>query len=516
MRRYFLLFVLISFVMSSGASLVVCQDQNEGLSVGRVGWESLDKPYRIPPGARGAKLLIEILNPMEEDVLSVTGLLRVEGPFMDLDGRSDVVLVDFIPKISSGGSGVLEYFLSVESWAGIGEYNLTLELKYLVPPKDRREQSLTISVPILGRTDLRVEILPDRVGTGSNNMLLVLRNVGDTAILSGTLSASIDQTTLSYALRTDLSSVPILRIPPGGSYSIPFSLLVPEGSTGSLVKMLISLTYLDSFYVEVSRNVVLGVLIDSELREPMVVNKELHVPEEVLPGETFEVRLVVVNMGNEVAREVMLKTKNTDPALSVLGSDSLFIGVLSPGSEKLVVFQVAVSSSPTSGIHSLSFVASYSNDEGREFVDEFSAGILVAPWTEVELINLEFPEKVSPGEVVTVSGEILVIGTESAEFLEIRLIGPGSNEEGEYIGRVDPDSPLPFEVSFTVPTDVEGEYTLNINIMYYDSLGRRKTTSRAFNIAVSEEKQVIQVKPDEEGILHRIINFLKRLIGLTP
>ncbi|RLG50408.1 MAG: hypothetical protein DRO00_08735 [Thermoproteota archaeon] len=515
MRRYFLLFVLVFCALSFGMSWVVCQDQEEGLRLGRIGWESLERPSRIPPGARGAKLMIEIVNPMEEDVLSVTGLLKVESPFMDLEGRSEIVLVDFISTISSGGSGVLEYFLSIESWAGVGEYNLTLELNYLVPPRDRRKQSLTISVPVLGKTDLRVEILPDKIDTGSNNMLLVLRNVGDTTILSGTLSASIDQTTPTYALRTDLSSVPFQKIPPGGTYSVPFTLVVPEDSTNSLVKIFVSLNFLDSFYTEVSRTVVLGVLVDREISEPMVVNTELLVPDEVLPGEAFEVRLKVANMGNEVARNVRLRAKSLDPALSIIGSDSFYMEELDPASFEFVVFQAVVSSSSTSGIHSLSFVATYSDEKGREFASEFSAGILVAPWTEVELINLEFPEEVRPGEVAGVSGEILVIGTESAEFLEVKVIGPDVNER-EYIGRVDPDSPLPFEVSFTVPTDAKDEYSLNITLTYYDSLGRKITTSKAFNITISERNQVTQVKPGDRGILQKIVEFLKRLIGLSP
>jgi len=112
------------------------------------------------------------------------------------------------------------------------------------------------------------------------------------------------------------------------------------------------------------------------------------------------------------------------------------------------------------------------------------------------LINMDPPNViVEPGETVTIEADLLLIGTESADFVQIEIAKDMSespflttSESYEYIGRVDPDSPVPFDLQFTVKSDATtGDYTLPLVVTYWDEYNQERQVTIELPVMIEEK-----------------------------
>ena len=92
-----------------------------------------------------------------------------------------------------------------------------------------------------------------------------------------------------------------------------------------------------------------------------------------------------------------------------------------------------------------------------------------------------------------------MIGTESVQFVSIEVIDnqvfDSVQGSTEYIGAVDPDSPIPFDVKYGVTDDAEeGEYDLDLLVTYRDHLNKPHEVKLETEIAISAQNPVVEEK----------------------
>jgi len=125
---------------------------------------------------------------------------------------------------------------------------------------------------------------------------------------------------------------------------------------------------------------------------------------------------------------------------------------------------------------------------------------------------------VERGGIVDLEVDLLLIGTESVRFVQVGVVevGPfeGTMESYEYIGSVDPDSPIPFDIQFAVGGEAEaGGYTLLLNVTYFDDLNRERESIIEIPVSVVEA----QAEPGaQRSGLWGFWIWLRRLFGVLP
>jgi hypothetical protein len=121
------------------------------------------------------------------------------------------------------------------------------------------------------------------------------------------------------------------------------------------------------------------------------------------------------------------------------------------------------------------------------------------------------------GEVSELEADLLLIGTESVQFVSINLVEDNIFERvtgsTEYIGAVDPDSPIPFDLIYKVRDDVaDGSYDMKLNVNYRDHLNKEHEEGLAIGVEVSEKAAQEPQGPVETGFWV----WIRRLFGLGP
>jgi hypothetical protein len=130
---------------------------------------------------------------------------------------------------------------------------------------------------------------------------------------------------------------------------------------------------------------------------------------------------------------------------------------------------------------------------------------------------LDAPSEVAaPGETRELEADLLLIGTESVDFVSIGVVEDdiikrvtGSDE---YIGAVDPDSPIPFDINYKVDQDApEGDHVLKINIKYRDHLNREHVEQVSLDIEIGKATDNTP-QPQSGGFWV----WIRRFLGLGP
>ena len=128
---------------------------------------------------------------------------------------------------------------------------------------------------------------------------------------------------------------------------------------------------------------------------------------------------------------------------------------------------------------------------------------------------------VETGGIVTVEAELLLIGTETAQFVQVEFLENhpfiAVSESYEYIGRVDTDSPVPFDMQFMVDSNATpGSYKLQMRVSYWDEYNQEREAIRELPVDILE-----RVEGREEAGLgltfwDMIWSIIRFLLGVKP
>jgi hypothetical protein len=158
---------------------------------------------------------------------------------------------------------------------------------------------------------------------------------------------------------------------------------------------------------------------------------------------------------------------------------------------------------------------SYLDVDGVMQSDVESVTLSVRGIVEFSLINVE-TVNADVGEVMNLEADILLIGTESVKFVDVWAEGDQHFEatlgSREYIGAVDPDSPIPFDVDIAIREDTPpGDYDLNLGLKYTDDLNQEHEASISVPVRVMESTDEVTISGGGG-----FWGWLRNLLGLRP
>jgi hypothetical protein len=419
--------------------------------------------------------------------------------------------------------------LYVSSDCSLGAYSLTLELEYTDASDTRYVDGVQIGVVVDAvkptEVDLSVDVEDYHVTAGTENEInITVTNVGEEpvydvkAILtSNSPSNIVVLRELSYLLdEIDVEDHVDFRVLLAVSRDIPLG-------TYSLT---LTLDYKDSKGVTYRDEVTVGLFVDSveptERTRIAVQNYQL-TPTKVFPGDGLTVEMDLKNWGaNAYDVQVQLSIDSQSPFVS-LGPALVFVGDLGSNQTSKVIYNLRVSGDADASLYALQLVISYYDvdDQPNSLTEAIS--ISVHSIVHFRLLDIQ-PSIITaePGETVTIEADLLLVGTETVDFVEVeivenRSIGPFISipESYEYIGRVDPDSPVLFTIQFMVdPNATSGSCTLQVRISCWDGYNQQRQVMIELPVVVEELSN--QNEETSPTLWKMIWTLIRILLGLKP
>jgi hypothetical protein len=302
------------------------------------------------------------------------------------------------------------------------------------------------------------------------------------------------------------------------SFTVNPKISIIEGTTlGSYtITAVVSYKDIDGNRFHQTFSLPINVASSAAVRTTLVTIEEMKVVEEAIqPGDIFTVELTLKCTG-AVAYDLLgtLSFSATSP-VSPISPSVVNIGDLDVGETTTATYTLLASGSIAAGQYPVTATITYTSSRGTSQSITETMTLLVDGLVDFDL--LDTPSiTVAAGETQELEADLLLIGTESVDFVSIGVVEDDVvkrvSGSDEYIGAVDPDSPIPFDVNYKVDADApEGEHELKLSVKYRDHLNREHEEEIGLDIDIGELVDDTP-EPQQGGFW----TWIRRLLGLGP
>jgi hypothetical protein len=481
------------------------------------------KDYHVTAGTEN-EINITITNIGKEAVYDVEAVLSsISLSIVVLKELS--YLFDEIDVVDSVSFGPL---LAISQDVSLGAYSLTLTLDYKdskgVTYRDEVAVGLFVGSVFSHTLAFKAQVEGYRITAGAENTIEVtLSNVGDTVVSD--VNVQLSSATSHISVLKEISNTFHMIETNQSVYFTP-TLGVSRNTPRGAYSLSLTLKYKDPDGVSYSDSLVIGLLVDSvepTERTRIAVQNFQVTPTKIFPSDELMVEMDLKNWGaNAYDVQVQLSIDSQSPFVS-LGAALVFVGDLGSNQTKKVAYNLRVSGDADASLYALQMAISYYDVDDQTNSMTEAISISVHSIVDFHLLDIQ-PSIITakPGETVTIEADLLLLGTETVDFVEVKIvenrsIGPFISvpQSYEYIGRVDPDSPVLFTIQFMVdPNATSGSYTVQLSVDCWDGYNQQRQVTIKLPVAVEElSNQNQETSPTLWEIIWTIIRIS---FGLKP
>jgi uncharacterized membrane protein len=377
---------------------------------------------------------------------------------------------------------------------------------------------ITVNSSTLPNPLLTVNVEDPRLIAGAENLVTVnLVNIGD----EGLTDVEVSLLSVSpYIAILEGGRINIDELSPDEGVAIDIVIAVSRSAPVGVYTLSTSSSYQGSDgqgYMEAST---LGVSVESvevPVQTSVVLSSYGTSISPVRPGDEFELVLELECLGSD-AHDVKAAL-SLDPltGISTMSPTLVSLGDLDSGERSEAKFDLLVSGNVRAGQYPGIAAITYLDADGMPRSLMETVTLSVRGIVEFTLINVD-TVSADVGEYKELEADMLLVGTESVQFVNIEVVEDSvferTAESEEYIGAVDPDSPIPFEVWFRVAEGTEvREHIMTLKITYQDDLNQEHVETMGLTVDVEEASSQGDMQASSTG---GFWVWLRRLLGLGP
>jgi hypothetical protein len=468
---------------------------------------SVDNIYLTAGEANTLKISLKNIGDL--DIYTVEALLSSQTPGISVIKEAQKIY----DEVLQGKSKVYYPVLFVDMNTPLGTYTLTLSVKY-IRYGTVIDSTVTVPVGVIISNESRPKILyvsgqeTVNAKTGTSTALLyVFRNDWDQNVRNVRLTINSGT---SYIAVTDGMVSSFDAIMPGEEVRVAPTVSVLMSVPLGAYTLTATATYEDASGNAFYQNFALPVNLDSKViaKNTIVTISNMEVAQTVRPGDSFDVFADVQCEGADAFDLISY--------ISLTGITKVSLGDLAKGDTERVTWRLLASGDIPAGQYPVSIVVTYIDDKGTPGSLTEVMTITVEELIDFELLDTPSVEA-KKGETKELEADLLLIGTDSVQFVSVDLVESpvfrrvsGSTE---YIGAVDPDSPIPFNIKYKVADDAPlGSHTMSVRVNYRDHLNREHHEDVGLDVTVVGAQSGGTETPQTSSLWM----WVRRFLGLGP
>ena len=400
-----------------------------------------------------------------------------------------------IPKIENLSAGSSETFpleIYVPESAAGSVTPMTISATYTDPYGNNASTTQVIDLHSSAASEPRLVFSAGNrtlVPGQTNNISVTLTNVGSEN--ASEIVTTISDSAQSLSTLVDFPTIPILSA--GSSYTATVSVYVSSSAAGQPATLTFSSTYLDPHGTSQSANQDAGFQVSSSSVVSSDTFSITTLSDSVIGGSISAISYLVKNTGSNTVYSPDYTFSSTQPIVVAGNSSFSSTGTsIAPGQSQIFTTDLTASPSSTAGIYSASLGISFTDRYGTTHNQSYSVAIMLSGSIELVVQNEVFTQNATG---ITVTGNLLDEGSASAyySFVAGQLNGSDTSGSLDYVGEIDPNSPVPFTV--TIPYQaLSSSSVANVTLLVQlkNSLGQSLNSSSS---SITRLKSISQIVP---------------------
>lgn len=193
------------------------------------------------------------------------------------------------------------------------------------------------------------------------------------------------------------------------------------------------------------------------------------VPDQVVPGESFSLGLVLTNVGGARARDLSVQVSTNDSLVS-LTPEHYYFESLEPGEEVGLDLTFSTDRKTPTGIQQVPIALAYRVPDTTKTNMTETVGVQVKGRAEMGIASLSTdPPRLAAGDPFTLIIRIENTGTDDANSVRATIDLPFEGNKEAFVGTIEPDNDAP--AVFLLRAGEAGDRPYRLTVTYQDDWG---------------------------------------------
>jgi hypothetical protein len=415
-----------------------------------------------------------------------------------------------IDVIEAGGRVIVPYRIYTSLSTSEGLYTASFPIIYRDTNGQSGSETKSLGFVVKSwASQIMTESANTILAAGSvNRVAIKVRNTGNQAISSVTAALSVSgsgATPLSLASGNNQWNFD--QIAAKGEVTIDTQLFATIASADASYPVQVQVSYLDSNGYPHSETKTVSFIVKGWVSPITIETPQLI----LLAGSVNPMSIKIKNTGNQPISAIQATlsfatSSGSSPLVLASGSPTYSFSQIARSGEAEIKSSVFATLAAADASYQLQVQVIYTDSGGYQHTDTKSFGLSVRGKIVLETQSLSVvPENPTPGGNVTVVGNLLNKGNVVSRYTEARVLtsGPIRPNQGsnQYLGDVDPNTPVPFSVTFQLNrTAQQGRYPVTVQFVYEDEYGTKFTSESRLQIIIGQQRQQTQqVRQVQQG-----------------
>ncbi|MBR1368995.1 hypothetical protein RJ53_05550 [Methanocalculus chunghsingensis] len=205
----------------------------------------------------------------------------------------------------------------------------------------------------------------------------------------------------------------------------------------------------------------------------------------VQPGETFETKITIENIGQSPAHDIIISIGNGETMIAPIGARASSSSILSPGNDLIIPLIFRVSREIEPGIYSLPVIIRYHRADGTLLQETASYSVDVRGSSAVAISSVRTePISFTSGEQFDLIIRLENTGTGKATSVSADIDIPMSGSREAFIGTIRPGNDAPAVFRLTAGESGDIPYTLTVR--FSDDYGEHESREELIQVVQSK------------------------------
>lgn len=442
----------------------------------------------VEPGDKNVPLTIALSNTGTQDIAGIRGLLSLPAGFSGATSSGGLITADNTQTATTGQSFTLTFFVNVDKSINIHDYSGTVKITYSrVRESGERTAFFDFNFKVTGKSSFNVRAEnPFLIPSSNNDVKIQISNSGSAPLNNvDVILQTQNSTGAPSGIILDQNEWKIGNVLPGSSNTFSINAFIPQTLVGQTLHPTFSISYFDAQGNKVTtmRNVdfVVG---PSSLTSTIVVSSSSPY---LLTAVLQNLTLIVENKSPTKLTNIGISIKPNSDNLKILEDNRWFIKEINPLEKASLLIPVFADKSIEGQAVNYDVNIIYTKDIST-VIEKQNFATYIRGVIDISVNDIKVSEIAGKKMII---GNALNQGNIKAQFGQVTVVpldNPIFKKSSQYIGDIDIDAPVPFNIPINSETPPVGDQRVQVTLTWKDTLLQQHTITEVETVSFGTPK----------------------------
>ena len=429
----------------------------------------------VEPGDKNVPLTIVLANTGTQDISGIKGLLSLPTGFSGATSSNGLIQADNTQTATTGQSFALTFFVNIDKSINIHDYSGTVKITYSrVRENGERSTFLDVNFKITGKSVVNLKADNPFLKPASNNDITVQISDSGTAPLNDVdviiqRSQNAGSTADSNSLQgivLDQNHWKVGTVQPGSSNTFSIKAFIPQSVAGQTIHAPFTVTYFDGQGNQVTTTRTVDFIVGPTSSTSII---RISSPPYLLTAVMQNLTLGIENISPSKISDISISIVPNSNNLKILEDNKWFIKEINPLEKTNLIIPVFADKSIEGQAVNYDVEIQYTKD-GSTVIEKQNFATYIRGVIDISVSDIGVSEIAGKKMII---GNVLNQGNVKAQFGQVTVIpldNPIFKRSSQYIGDIDIDAPVPFNIPITSDILPVGDQKVQVTLTWKDTL----------------------------------------------